>query len=65
MQNTGEAGTPQTALVMAYIINGSNGLTTSGGLNEITANEIISLTTVAFFPLAADLPTQAGDILLI
>ena len=63
MENNSESAT-QTALVMAYIVNGNAG-TGPSALNEITVNEIISVTTVAIFPNAADVPTSAGDILLI
>ena len=67
VQNKTEGAATQTALVMAYITNGSLGLNTGPGtfsLNEITLGEI-SAVTVAFFPTASGLPTTTGDILLI
>ncbi len=64
--------TSSAALVMAFINNGALGNTTIGGLNEITANEVISVVTIAQFgtSLGADAltmvdPFVSGEILLV
>ncbi len=53
-----------TALVMAYINNGSNGNSIGGGLNALTSSEISAFTVAVFDPELSTTLSE-GDVLLI